>query len=218
MDGPHDLGGKEGFGPVEVDEPEVPFHHDWEGRMWGIARSTGAPGWTIDWWRHMRELIDPVSYLSRPYFDSWAQTQIAGFVDSGTFTFEEAVTGRSAAASGDEPQVLSREDAVAADRRSAHRFDRELGTAPAYQAGDAVRARRLGRTGHTRLPNYVHGCVGIIHAYHGAHVLPDASAGGEELAEHLYSVAFRAEALWPEAAGRNDRVFLDLWESYLEPG
>ncbi len=71
MDGPHDLGGKQGYGPIEVNEPDVAFHHDWEGRMWGLARSAGAPGVTIDWWRHVRELIDPVDYLSRPYFDSW---------------------------------------------------------------------------------------------------------------------------------------------------
>ena len=51
MDGPHDLGGKQGFGPIETDEPDVAFHHDWEGRMWGLARSAGAPGVTIDWWR-----------------------------------------------------------------------------------------------------------------------------------------------------------------------
>ena len=66
MDGPHDLGGKEGFGPIDVDEEEVPFHHAWEGRMWGLAKCTCAPDWTIDWWRHVRELTDPVDYLSRP--------------------------------------------------------------------------------------------------------------------------------------------------------
>lgn len=35
MDGPHDLGGKEGFGPIQVDEPDAAFHKEWEGRMWG---------------------------------------------------------------------------------------------------------------------------------------------------------------------------------------
>ena len=74
----------------------------------------------------------------------------------------------------------------------------------------------MGATGHTRLPAYVRGRVGVIHAHHGAHVLPDASARGEERPEHLYSVAFSADALWPEASGRAEKVFLDLWESYLE--
>ena len=31
MDGIHDLGGRQGFGKVEVDEPEEAFHHAWEG-------------------------------------------------------------------------------------------------------------------------------------------------------------------------------------------
>ena len=31
------------------------------------------------------------------------------------------------------------------------------------------------------------------------------------------SVVFEAKDLWPEAGGKRDRVFLDLWESYLEP-
>ena len=30
------------------------------------------------------------------------------------------------------------------------------------------------------------------------------------------TVSFLAADLWPEAAGRKDHVYLDLWESYLE--
>ena len=77
MDGIHDLGGRQGFGPIDVNEPEAAFHHPWEGRAWAIVRGCRHPDWTIDWWRHVRELIDPVDYLTRPYFDSWAQTQLA---------------------------------------------------------------------------------------------------------------------------------------------
>ena len=32
MDGIHDLGGKQGYGPIDVDEVDTPFHHDWEAR------------------------------------------------------------------------------------------------------------------------------------------------------------------------------------------
>jgi nitrile hydratase len=59
--------------------------------------------------------------------------------------------------------------------------------------------------------------VGVIHARHGGHLLPDASARGEKRAEHLYTVGFAATELWPEAEAAEDRVFVDLWESYLEP-
>jgi hypothetical protein len=48
-------------------------------------------------------------------------------------------------------------------------------------------------------------------------VLADASARGEKRGEHLYTIGFASADLWPEAKGRDDRVFVDLWESYLEP-
>ena len=80
-----------------------------------------------------------------------------------------------------------------------------------------MRARLAGAIGHTRLPHYVRGRPGIIHACHGNHLLPDAGAKRQERAEPLYAVAFRAADLWPEAAASSDRIFLDLWESYLEP-
>ena len=38
----------------------------------------------------------------------------------------------------------------------------------------------------------------------------------QAMIDGLYSVVFQAADLWPEAGGRRDRVFLDLWESYLE--
>ena len=87
MDGVHDLGGVQGFGPLDIDRDERAFHHDWEARMWGLNEAmTGDPGWTIDWWRHVRELILPLDYLSRPYFDQWAQVYAALLIDSGFAT------------------------------------------------------------------------------------------------------------------------------------
>ncbi|MHA1190519.1 MAG: SH3-like domain-containing protein, partial [Alphaproteobacteria bacterium] len=67
MDAIHDLGGKQGFGPIDTAEPDEPFHHGWEARMWAIARTSHAPDWTLDWWRHSRERIMPEDYLTRPY-------------------------------------------------------------------------------------------------------------------------------------------------------
>lgn len=219
MDGIHDLGGRQGFGPVAVDEPEEPFHHPWEARCWAIVRIYRRPEWTIDWWRHVRELVDPLDYLSRPYFDSWAQTHTAALIDAGVLTVAEIRAGKSAT-----PRMMDVETARPEDVRATHgraaRFDRQINAAPRFTAGDAVRARRHGAPGHCRLPAYVWGRPGRIHAHHGAHVFADAAATGDERAEHIYSVVFEAADLWPEAAGTSgaprDRVFLDLWESYLE--
>ena len=30
----NDVGGLQGFGPIEVDEPEEQFHYEWESRSW----------------------------------------------------------------------------------------------------------------------------------------------------------------------------------------
>jgi len=217
MDAMHDLGGREGFGPIDVDEAEIPFHHHWEGRMWAISKSTRQPDWTIDWWRHVRELIDPVDYLTRPYYDSWAQTQIAAFIDSGVFTLDEIVAGKSATAAIAQTGSMTTAEVIADSRSHASWYDRDIEQAPSFNIGDPVRARQLTIRHHTRLPAYVRGKPGVIHAHHGAHVFADSSARGIEQGQHLYSVVFAAGDLWIEAAEKKDRVYLDLWESYLEP-
>ncbi|MEM8689816.1 MAG: nitrile hydratase subunit beta [Pseudomonadota bacterium] len=217
MDGPHDLGGKEGFGPIVTDEADVPFHHDWEGRMWGISRSSGAPGVTIDWWRHVRELIDPVDYLTRPYYDSWAQTELATYIDAGIITLDEVKAGRSASAKKRKAKVVSVAEAIAQDGANRTSFERTVDAAPRFAPGDSVLTKPFTQTHHTRLPAYARGKPGKVHAHHGAHVFADENAKGNDVAQHLYSVVFEAKALWPEAGTRRDRIFLDLWESYLEP-
>ena len=215
MDGPHDLAGKQGFGPIAVAEKEEPFHSDWEARMWGIARSVrSVGGWNIDWWRHTRELIQPVDYLTRPYFDQWMQTYAALMIDSGIATVTEVASGRLTSPGPDvEPLAADKVWKVASQTA---RFDRDEGPKPSFKVGDTVRARVHGISTHTRLPGYVRGRNGTIERYCGNHVLPDANALGDERAEPLYTVMFEAGTLWPEAKGRRERVHLDLWQSYLE--
>jgi nitrile hydratase len=59
----------------------------------------------------------------------------------------------------------------------------------------------------------------VIHRLHGVHVFPDTNAHGlGEQPQPLYSVRFDAGVLWGESAEPNQRVYLDLWESYLRPG
>lgn len=108
-------------------------------------------------------------------------------------------------------------DVVAASRSQASWYDRNIDQAAAFQVGDPVCTKQLSIGHHTRLPAYVRGKRGVIHAHHGAHVFADLSAQGMEQGQHLYSVVFAAGDLWLEATDNNDRVFVDLWESYLEP-
>jgi nitrile hydratase subunit beta len=82
--------------------------------------------------------------------------------------------------------------------------------------GDPVRARLHAAPGHTRLPLYVRGRVGTVHALRGRFPFPDEIARtGSAGPQALYSVRFRARDLWGEDAGTH-QVYLDLFESYLE--
>jgi len=216
MDGVHDLGGREGYGPIDVDESEEPFHADWEARLFGIVRAmTRTASWSIDWFRQCRELIDPVDYLTRPYYDQWLQTYAAMMVDSGVATVAELASGRSS----DSIQGLAppkTPESVEAAKRATARFDRDTSDAPRFIFGQSVVTRRNGWSGHTRLPQYARGRRGRIESLNGAHVFPDSNSAGKGHAEALYTVSFASAELWPEASGRPDRVFLDLWESYFE--
>jgi nitrile hydratase len=92
------------------------------------------------------------------------------------------------------------------------------GADPRFGISDRVVARNVHPTGHTRLPRYVRGKRGIIHAVRGSFVFPDAHAHGQaEQAQPMYTVSFAGDELWGPSAEPRERVHIDLWESYLEP-
>ena len=97
MDGVHDIGGREGFGPIVDKADDKPFHADWEMRAFGMKQaSASATSWTIDWFRYCRELTGPVDYLTRPYFDQWLTTLAAQLIDEGYLTLDEVKAGAAA--------------------------------------------------------------------------------------------------------------------------
>jgi nitrile hydratase beta subunit len=216
MDGMHDIGGREGFGPIDVNESEDPFHAPWEARVFGIVRAfTRSGDWNLDWYRQCRELIEPVDYLTRAYFDQWLMTYAAMMVNSGMATVEEIASGRSSAPLAGFPAPLP-PTAVATAKKAITSFQRKATAEPQFIVGQTVRTVSHGHSGHTRLPAYARGRYGMIESYHGFHVLPDANASLMPRAEPLYTVAFDRAELWPEVLVHRGFVCLDLWESYFE--
>ena len=218
MDGIHDLGGREGFGPVEVSSEYDGFHADWEARMFGIVRTMGRPhDWNLDWFRHCRELIDPVDYLSRPYYDQWLQSYAAMLVNSGLATAEEIASGSSQSplAAPVSPPMQAAE--VESQLNRSQRFDGDAGAPPAFAAGAHVRTLEHGISTHTRLPAYARGAAGVVTHYRGDHVYPDTNARNQKQYMALYTVVFKAGDLWGDAENPDDEIHLDLWEAYLEP-
>ena len=88
-----------------------------------------------------------------------------------------------------------------------------------FTPGQRVRACVSHPSGHTRVPNYVRGRIGVVEAIRGAFPLPDAVVAGEApvVAQTVYSVRFDVSELWGPDAEADSEVAMDLWEVYLEP-
>jgi len=217
MNGIHDLGGMTCFGPVRREEREPVFHSDWERRVFGMNLAALAFLGPVDRARHAIERMNPVEYLSTTYYEHWLTVLETLMKDLGYATDEELATGRVDAIKPTPFPAPSAEQ-VEGLLRHGMPATREGGrSAPAFGVGDRVRARNLEVAGHTRLPRYVRGRVGVVAAHRGSHVFPDTAAHDRgENAQPLYTVRFEAKELWGDNVTRRDAVFIDLWEDYLE--
>jgi nitrile hydratase subunit beta len=207
MNGVHDMGGMDGFGRVQPEVNEPPFHADWERRVFaifnGVLTLTGA---NIDEFRHAIERIPPARYLASSYYERWLLAVETLLAEHGIITSEDLKSlTQPEQASVALPAVPVK--SVQAKPRLRARF----------KAGDRVKVRSDHPLGHTRSPRYVRGKTGVVRRDHGIYVFPDTNAhrAGENR-QHVYSVEFSARELW----GRNDRerLMIDLWEDYLERG
>ena len=68
MNGPHDMGGMQTFGPIRPEKDEPVFHARWEGRIMAIYAALGTwQKWNLDVSRQTRELLPPAEYVSLNY-------------------------------------------------------------------------------------------------------------------------------------------------------
>jgi nitrile hydratase len=218
MNGIHDMGGMHGFGPIAPEANEPVFHEAWEARMFGLRMAMTSPrGSSIDGFRFFRERMPPVTYLTWSYYEHWYFATAQSLLQAGFVSIDELRTGRAAAGRPKRHDAM-RPEAVDAAARKGGNYARAVDAPPRFAAGQPVVARNFNPTGHTRLPRYARGKRGLVHHWHGAHVFPDSSARGDgESPQHLYSIMFSARELWGADAAPQDKVHLDLWESYLDP-
>jgi nitrile hydratase subunit beta len=216
LNGPHDLGGVQGLGPVRAEPNEPPFHAEWERRAFALTLGIGATGqWTIDEARATRELTP--EYLARSYYDIWLTALERLLQSRGLVSAAELAAGRSL----DPPRPLERvlrSDDVAVTLGRGGPSTRPAPRAARFSVGDRVRARNMHPPTHTRLPRYVRGHAGTIERLHGCHVFPDSSARREgEDPQWLYTVRFDGRELWGPDADPTLVVSIDAFEPYLEP-
>jgi nitrile hydratase len=225
MDGVHDLGGMQGFGPVEREENEPVFHAAWEAAVLAMMRASGSRGlFNIDEFRHGIERMAPAEYLRVTYYEKWLDGVTRLLVEKGVVRAAELAARLAFFAAKPDAPATAALSAPPPPRRPfnpdwVHDVIRETGAAPRFAPGDVVMTREMHPHGHTRLPRYARGKRGAIRRCHGIHVFPDTNAhGAGEQPQPLYSVRFDARELWGESAEPNEAVHIDLWESYLLPG
>jgi nitrile hydratase len=223
MNGPHDMGGMHGFGPVVREENEPVFHADWERTVYGMQRAMRVQGViNIDESRHGIERMPPAEYLAASYYERWLASLERNLTDKGVVTREELDARTTLLREHPETPTPQRQDPELLALLEAPVNGQELyqraGAAPRFAAGDRVVTRNLHPHGHTRLPRYVRGKRGTIHAVRGGYVFPDTHAHGQgEQPQPMYTVFFEGEELWGPSTEPRERVYIDLWEPYLEP-
>jgi len=218
MNGPQDLGGQMGFGPVAPEKNEPLFHADWEKRAMGMTIAAGAMGhWNIDESRHARESLHPADYYTSSYYEIWAKALEVLLKRHGFVQPLELDAGRSLG-KGTQPKRVLKAENVAAALAKGGPCDRPVAGAPRFQSGDRIRTHNFNPETHTRLPRYARGRLGVVEAVRGGFVFPDSNAHGKgENPQYVYTVVFSAPEIWGDGADPAVTVSIDAWESYLEP-
>jgi nitrile hydratase len=207
MDGIHDLGGMNGFGPVEVERGEPVFHERWEARAFGLNALGLAVlrAYNVHEYRHAVERMEPRHYLAASYYERWFTGVATLLVEKGVVTREELETRAGGRFPLSRPPAAMQAYTVSSPER------------PRFAVGDAVAVRDVHVRGHTRAPRYVRGKRGVVVRVAPQFALPDLAGHGLRAhREHSYQVEFEARQLWSEAAEARDTVVVELWESYLE--
>ena len=216
MNGVHDMGGLQNFGPVVPERNEPLFHHPWERRVLALTLAMGAARqWNLDQFRAARERLPPAQYLASSYYQIWLEGLQKLLLERHLVTADEVADGRMREPNARTWDLLTA-DRVAPALARGNPTQRTIAASPRFGVGDAVRTRSVNPPTHTRLPRYCRDKRGTVVIVHGAHVFADAHARGSgEAPQWLYTVRFDAADLWgPDTTAA--AVHVDCWEPYLE--
>ena len=168
MNGVHDMGGQQCFGPVAPEAHEPMFHAPWEKRALALTLAMGATGqWNIDLSRSARESLP--DYLGSSYYGIWLRALEVLMLQRGLVLAAEIQTGTMTKPAILLSRVLPEQD-VAATLAEGSPTERPARSPALFHLGDRVRAINMHPAGHTRLPRYVRGhtrdnCTGPWHAH-----------------------------------------------------
>jgi len=220
MNGVHDMGGMQGFGPIDPDPNEPMFHAPWERDVLALTLAMGARGlWNLDESRFSRESLPPADYLSIGYYRIWLAALQRLLLKHQLIESDElaqhAESGYVGKSNPSLPKPILTADKVPAVLAAGAPVNRPAPQAAQFQLGQVVHVRNINPVGHTRLPRYIRGRCGIVHSIHGCHIFPDthAARAGEQ-PQWVCNIRFESTELWGDVS--SNYVHVDCWEPYLE--
>jgi nitrile hydratase subunit beta len=233
VNGIHDMGGMHGFGPVVRERDEPVFHADWERRMFALALAVmGSRSFNIDEYRRTIERMPPARYLAASYYERWLYALENLLIEKGVVAgaeIEVVVAALRAHPSSATTKVAAKGEASSHDHTESgpgalsealvgeRSLRRDQSFHPRFKPGDSVLARNVNPEGHTRIPRYARGHHGTIFRDWGVFVFPDTHAhGAGAKPQHCYAVEFDGRELWGGDHPAAERIYIDLWEDYLE--
>ena len=203
MDGMHDLGGKQGWGPVGYTLNAKAFHAEWEVRANALyAHAVRSGLFNMDEYRHAIERMDARHYTTASYYERSLTSLASLCVEKGVFTRAQL----EQQAAGSVP-LAAANGAGRGNVAPRHEF----------RVGDRVCVRDEHVRGHVRMPGYVRGKSGVVVGVSPSYPFPDAHAHGVEAQdEPTLDVQFSSRELWGPTA---DEAFVHvgLFRSYLAP-
>lgn len=216
MNGAHDMGGMHGFGAVQPEADEPPFHAQWEGRVLAMQRAMRfTRAWTIDMSRDAQERLPGAVYLSASYYERWALGIERNAVEQGLIGTDEIAAGQALSPVRPVERVMTTNDIEHAFTRGS--FARPPRQPARFKPGERVRTKNINPPTHTRLPRYARGREGTIEAIRGCHVFPDSVVtGAGEDPQWLYTVVFEGRELWGADTDATLTVSIEAFEPYLE--
>lgn len=90
MNGVHDMGGMQGYGPIDRDAQEPVFHADWQRRVFALFFGGFAGGYyNIDMFRAEIERMPGHEYLRSSYYEHWLHAIEVLLVQGGAISSAE---------------------------------------------------------------------------------------------------------------------------------
>ncbi|WP_144637590.1 SH3-like domain-containing protein [Bordetella genomosp. 13] len=201
MDGMHDIGGRQGFGPVVKRGNQAAFKAAWEKKINAISSALVAAGvYNMDEYRHAIERMEPRHYIGASYFERVFAAAATLCVEKGLITRDEL----DAAAGGEVPVSLPGGPGRV-----------PAGGLTELAVGDRVRVKDEYVAGHVRMPAYVRGKEGVVVGRSPEYPFPDSHAHGlGDHAQCTYDVRFLSTDLWPQGS-EPAWVHVGVFHAYL---